>query len=318
MDTLAKVENPLIVWLKSRRPRWNPEHVTIAVFLFPTLFLMAAYIVWPLISSFNLSLYEWNGLDPVKTPVGLENWDRLIHDDIFWKAFRNNLTLVVLSIAIQIPMGVALAVLLEVAVQRPLLRPFFKIFKTVYFFPMLMSSVAIGILFKYIYDPTFGIINEALEYAGLETWTRAWLGEKETVLYAVTGVICWQFTPFYMILFIAALSSISDDLRDAARIDGATEARYYLRIAVPLISGTISTGVVLALIGSLKYFDLIWVMTEGGPTNSSELMATYMYKKAFPSFQMGYGSAISSALFVIVMAISLTALFLTRRFETEV
>jgi raffinose/stachyose/melibiose transport system permease protein len=261
-----------------------------------------------------LSFFEWDGISPTKDPIGFENWSRLLRDDIFWKAFRNNLTVVVLSLVVQMPLGMGLAILLEQG-ERFFI---FKIFKTVYFFPMLMSSVAIGILFKYVYDPVFGIINPAFEAVGLDSWTRSWLGDTGVALYAVIAVICWQYTPFYMILFLAALRGIPEDLRDAALIDGAGDRRYYWSIALPLVQGTVRTAVILSLIGSLKYFDLIWVMTEGGPNNASELMATYMYKKAFPSFEMGYGSTVASALFIIVMAIGLVALTLTRRFETEV
>jgi raffinose/stachyose/melibiose transport system permease protein len=291
---------------------WNEYTLTIILFLLPSLLLMTVFVVYPIISSFHLSLFEWNGIDPVRTPVGLANWERLLQDDIFWRAFRNNLTVVALSIMFQMPVGMLLAIMLERGGRHWL----YKIFKTVYFFPMLMSSVSIGILFKYIYDPSFGIINETLEAIGLEG--QSWLGDTNLALFAVVAVICWQFTPFYMILFLAALNSVSEDLRDAARIDGAKELQYYWYVALPLVRGTVRTAIILSLIGSLKYFDLIWVMTEGGPNNASELMATYMYKKAFPSFDMGYGSAVASALFVIVMLLALSAFYFSRRFETEV
>jgi raffinose/stachyose/melibiose transport system permease protein len=295
-------------------PPFRPDETTatIVLFLLPTLVMLGVFVVWPIFSSFELSLYEWNGIDPVRTPVGLENWSRLLADGVFWRAFQNNLVVVIFSIVIQMPLGMALAILLERGGRRFL----FRVFKTVYFFPMLMSSVAIGILFKYIYDPSFGIVNEFLEGVGLQG--QSWLGETHLALFAVIAVICWQFTPFYMILFLAALNGINEDMRDAARIDGANELQYYRFVALPLVQGTVRTAILLSLIGSLKYFDLIWVMTEGGPNNASELMATYMYKKAFPSFDMGYGSAIASALFIIVMVIALGAQFVTRRFETEV
>ena len=121
-----------------------------------------------------------------------------------------------------------------------------------------------------------------------------------------------------MVLFLAALTSVPEELRDASLIDGAGEGRYYWHIALPLVRSTVRTAIVLSLIGSLKYFDLIWVMTEGGPSNSSELMATYMYKKAFPSFEVGYGSTVASALFIIVMALAVLMMVFTRRYETEV
>jgi raffinose/stachyose/melibiose transport system permease protein len=119
-------------------------------------------------------------------------------------------------------------------------------------------------------------------------------------------------------LFLAALSGVPEDLKEASLIDGANEGRYYWHIALPLVSGTVRTAVILSLIGSLKYFDLIWVMTEGGPNHASELMATFMYKRAFPSFEVGYGSTIASALFMIVMGIAVVMFTVTRRYETEV
>jgi raffinose/stachyose/melibiose transport system permease protein len=316
MDAVSSQDT--VALAKRRWPGWNEYTPTIIVFLFPTIFFISVFVLWPIISSFRLSFFEWNGIAPTKDMVGFHNWSRLIHDDVFWKAYKNNLRVVVLSIAIQIPLGIVLAMMLESVSHSLVGRIGAKFFKTIYFFPMLMSSVAIGILWKYIYDPSFGIVNSFLREVGLGTWARSWLGVPDLSLYAVIGVICWQYTPFYMILFLAALTGVPDELRDAARMDGANERQYYLRIALPLLRGTIRVAVVLSLVGSLKYFDLIWVMTEGGPSNASELMATYMYKKAFPSFEMGYGSTVASLFFIIVMVMSVTVFFVSRRFETEV
>jgi raffinose/stachyose/melibiose transport system permease protein len=294
-------------------PAWNEYTLTIVLFLAPTLLFMTVFVVWPIIQSFEISLYEWNGIDPTRDYIGLANWSRLVTDQVFWKAFGNNLVVVVLSIVIQMPIAMLLAVMLDRGGRFFVTR----IFKTVYFFPMLMSSVAIGILFKYIYDPTFGLLTETLKRTGLGGLARSWLGDPQIALIAVIMVICWQYIPFYMILYLAALNGVPEDLRDAALIDGAGEGGYYRFVALPMVVGTVRTGILLSLIGSLKYFDLIWVMTEGGPSNASELMATYMYKKAFPSFEMGYGSTVASALFLIVMAIALVSQFVTRRFETK-
>ncbi len=312
--TSAPTRDRAAAGLKRHPLGWNEYTPTIILFLLPTFFFISVFILWPIVSSFRLSLFEWNGISPTRTMVGLENWSKLVRDEIFWKAFRNNLTVVILSLAIQMPLGMALAMILENY------GGFFvgKLFKTVYFFPMLMSSVAIGILWKYIYDPTFGIVNGFLREVGLQQWAKSWLGDPDLSLYAVIAVICWQYTPFYMILFLAALTSIPEELRDAAVIDGANARQYYGRIALPLVRGTVRVAVILSLVGSLKYFDLIWVMTEGGPSNASELMATYMYKKAFPSFEMGYGATVASLFFLIVMAVSVATFTLSHRFETEV
>lgn len=297
-----------------RPPFLNERNLTIFFFLLPTVFFMVIFVVYPILSTLRLSFFEWNRIDPVQTFVGLENWIELLQDDIFYKSFFNNLLVVVLSIGIQIPIAMFLAVLLDAHARLFITR----IFKTVYFLPLLMSSVAIGILFKFIYDPTFGPLNTTLESIGLESLASPWLADPNLAIYAVIAVICWQYIPFYMVLFLASLSAIPVELRDAALLDGATETQFYQKIAIPMVQGTIRTAAVLSFIGSLKYFDLIWVMTQGGPFNSTELMATYMYKKAFPSSEMGYGATVAIAMFVIVMVLSMLLFHFSRRYETEV
>ena len=243
--------------------------------------------------------------------VGWSNWLRLVQDEVFWRALGNNLILAVLSILVQLPIALALAVLLDKGGQR------FRIFKLSYFMPLLISSVAIGFLFKYIYDPNFGILNAVLNSVGLSMLAKSWLGDPNIALYAVLAVICWQFIPFYMLIFQAALASMPGELHDAAMIDGATENQFFWRITLPMLQGTIRTSAVLSLIGSLRYFDLIYVLTGGGPSGSTELMATYMYKQAFASFNFGYGSTVAVALILVVLAMSGIVLTLTRRFQTE-
>jgi raffinose/stachyose/melibiose transport system permease protein len=291
-----------------RKRLWNERTLTIVLFLLPTFAFLALFVVWPILNTLQLSFYRWNGIDPTRTFTGLTNWSRLLGDAVFWKALGNNLIVVVLSIVIQLPIAMLLAVMLERS--KTFLSKFFK---TIYFFPMLMSSVAVGILFKYIYDPSFGLINETLRRFGLDALAQSWLGDPRFALLAIILVICWQFIPFYMILFYAALNTVPGELKDAAQIDGADDNRYYRYIAVPMVMGTVRTAIILSLIGSLKYFDLVWVMTEGGPNNASELMATYMYKKAFPSFDVGYGSTVAFAMFIFVLFVSLVAQTLSRR-----
>ncbi len=274
-------------------------------FLAPAIVLIAVYIVYPILNSLYLSMFDWNGIDPVKTFVGMGNWQALLADKVFWGAFRNNIIIVVLSIAIQLPLGMLIAVAL--AETKWLTR----LFRTVFFLPMLMSSVAIGILFIYILDPFFGVLAGIAElFGGVAPHL---LGETGTALITVILVICWQYTPFYMVLFIAALSTVSADIKEYSMIDGATSAQYYLRIAIPIIKNNIITAAVLSLIGSLKYFDLIYVLTAGGPNHATELMATYMYKTAFTSGAKGYGSTIAMALFLIVMVFSILANWLPRK-----
>ncbi len=272
--------------------------VTAILFLAPTVLLLCVFVVWPILESTRLSFTQWTGLGKSQVYVGWSNWLRLVQDEVFWRALGNNLILAVLSILVQLPIALALAVLLDKGGQR------FRIFKLSYFMPLLISSVAIGFLFKYIYDPNFGILNAVLNSVGLSMLAKSWLGDPNIALYAVLAVICWQFIPFYMLIFQAALASMPGELHDAAMIDGATENQFFWRITLPMLQGTIRTSAVLSLIGSLRYFDLIYVLTGGGPSGSTELMATYMYKQAFASFNFGYGSTVAVALILVVLAMS--------------
>ncbi|MGI9254932.1 MAG: carbohydrate ABC transporter permease [Thermomicrobiales bacterium] len=285
------------------RPRW-PGWATITLFLLPALAIYGVFVLYPIVQSIRYSLYEWSGISPGFDFVGLENYRTLLGDKVFWQALKNNLILVVASIAIQLPIGLALAMLLEARLRG------WRVFRTIWFLPLLMSTVAIGLLWNYIYDPTFGLLNTLLHTVGLDSWQRGWLGEKETALGSVIAVICWQYIPFYMVLFIAGLTTIPGDLLEAARLDGAAGFRLFRTITLPLLRPVIRTAAILSLIGSLKYFDLIYVMTGGGPGDSTQLMATYMYKNAFTQFDMGYGSAIAVALFLIAFVITGVVLYL--------
>ena len=284
----------------------------IAVFLAPAVVFLVVFLLYPLISSFQLSLLDWNGLGSGERFVGLANWTRLARDTLFWKSLGNNLLLALFSVLIQLPIALVLAVVLDEASKGS------RVLKILYFLPLLMSSVALGVVFKNIYDPNFGPINAFLSAVHLDGLVRDWLGDPRYALGSVIAVVCWQNIPFYMVLFLAGLSSFPRELGEAARLDGASESTIFWRIKLPHLQGTVRTGAMLAIVGSLRYFDLIYVMTGGGPEGASELMATYMYRNVFSSFQLGYGSTVASAMFLIVTAIAAVLLRLSKRFETEV
>ena len=271
-----------------------------AIFLTPVFLILAIYVFYPILESFRISMYDWNGISPNKTFVGGDNWKALVVDGHFWKAFRNNLTIMVLSIAIQLPLGLSLATFLEFGAGHKIL----KVYKVLWFVPLLMSSVAIGFLFTYALSTTDGIITTISKFFGGGNVDL--LGNPKTALFTVIMVICWQFTPFYMVYFIASFTNIPYDIYEAGVIDGATRSMYFRKIALPLLKPYIKSAAIMSLVGSLKYFDLIYVMTSGGPGTATELMATYMYKESFSNFNMGYGSAIACGMFILI---SLTALF---------
>lgn len=283
-----------------------------AIFLAPAVILLVVYLLYPLVDSFRLSTLRWNGLGETGRFIGLANWVTLAHDGLFWRAAWNNLLLAFFSVVIQLPIAVVLAVVLDNAGKGS------RILKILYFLPLLMSSVALGVLFKNFYDPNFGPLNAMLDAIGLGSWQQDWLGDTRLSLGAVIAVVCWQYVPFYMVLFMAGLASFPAELAEAAKLDGASEVTIFWKLKLPHLQGTFRTAVVLSVIGALRYFDLIYVMTGGGPEGSSELMATYMYRNVFSSFQLGYGSTVASAMFIIVILIASLLLRISKRFETEV
>ncbi len=278
------------------------------VFLLPVLVFMIAYLVWPIIATFVNSFYQWNGISADKKFIGFYNWNKLMHDVDFWRAFGNNIKVMVISLVVQMPVGILLATFLDAGGKK------FDIFKSVWFLPMLMSAVAVGYLFRYALATNGGLISSISQLFGGGPVDL--LGNQATALYAVIGVICWQFIPFYMVYYMAGYASISEDVYEAAIMDGATHSQYIFKIALPLLVPTIKSAIILSLIGSLKYFDLVYVMTGGGPGTSTELMATYMYKNSFVTFNMGYGSAIAGGMFILITLIAAIAMKILNGKET--
>ncbi len=276
-----------------------------AVFLTPVLLVLVIYILYPIMDTLHTSLYQWNGISVDRTFIGLNNWGTLLGDNAFWDAFINNVKIMVLSILIQLPIGMILATFLEFGGKK------LNLFKVIWFIPMLLSSVAVGFLFRYALATNGGIISAISQFFGGKNIDL--LGDPSRALYAVIGVICWQFIPFYMVYFIAAYTNISTDIYEASIVDGATRPRYFFSIALPLMKPSVKSAAILSMVGSLKYFDLIYVMTGGGPGTSTELMATYMYRQSFKTFNMGYGSAVAGGMFVLITAISLITMRLINR-----
>lgn len=279
--------------------------VATTIFLLPVILLLIVFIFYPIIDTFFISFYKWNGISPVKTMVGFRNWEKLLHDQAFWSAFKNNIVVMLLSVLIQIPIGLGLATMIEFGGKK------MTIFKVIWFIPLLMSSVAIGFLFSYALATNGGIVSTISQLLGGQVVDL--LGNPKYALLTVIGVMAWQFIPFYMVYCMAAYTNISTDIYEAAIIDGATKRQYFVKIVLPLLMPSIKSAMILSMVGSLKYFDLVFVMTNGGPGTSTELMATYMYKQSFVKFNMGYGSTVAAAMFVLISMISLITIKLLNR-----
>lgn len=281
------------------RARANSISKAATVFLSPALILITIFIVYPVIDTFVISGFKWNGISSAKIFVGLENWNTLIHDEMFWKSFSHNLTVMVFSILLQIPIGVLLATFLDAGGRK------YNIFKIVWFLPYLMSSVAVAFLFVYALATNGGLVSSIATFILDKKTNIDLLGVSPNALFTIIVVIAWQFTPFYMVYFIAGYANIDPHIYEAAVIDGTTRAQYLFHIALPMLGPIIKTACTMSLIGSLKYFDMIWNMTQGGPAGGTELMATYMYKLSFQQFNMGYGSTVAAGMFILITTIAL-------------
>jgi raffinose/stachyose/melibiose transport system permease protein len=275
-------------------------------FVAPALLIYLFYFIYPIPASAFYSLFRWDGISRLSDFRGIANWMRLIKDELFWNSFINNIIVVVTSLLIQLPLGLGVALI----VSSKLIGN--RFLKLIYFLPMMLSAVAIGMTWNYIYEPNYGLLNELLKRFGLEAFVSGWLGDADVALGAVIATMSWQYIPFYMVIFAAGLAGIPAELLESAVIDGANSFQKFLKIILPLLRGTIRTAAVLSLTGSLKYFALVFVMTEGGPNNATELMATYMYKQAFTSFNMGYGSTIALTMFFVAFVLTLFTLRLGR------
>lgn len=278
----------------------------IALALLPALLLFLLFVIVPVFWSAYYGFFNWKGLGEAKF-IGLGNYNEILHDRIFWRALRNNLIIVASSLVGQIPIALILAIML-------LKNSFFsRLIRSAVFMPMVLSTVVVGLIWGYIYHPQFGLANKVLEIIGLESWTRAWLSDPKVNMLAISIPINWSNIGPYLVIFIAALQNISPEVNDAAQIDGATRWKKLILVTLPMIWGTVVVTMVLCISGSLKAFDHVIVMTGGGPAQSTELLATYMYNNTFDVYRYGYGSAVSTMIMIISALLLLINYGLTRR-----
>ncbi|MVO99840.1 carbohydrate ABC transporter permease [Paenibacillus lutrae] len=264
--------------------------------LLPALLIYSVFVIIPIFWSAYYGFFDWKGIGEAKFN-GFDNYIEALKDPIFWLALKNNMIVVAASVLGQVPLALLLALVLRKSTG------FQRFIRSAVFMPMVLSSVVVGIIWSYIYHPQIGILNFLLEAVGLESWTKAWLSEKSTSMYALTVPIIWNYIGPYLIMYIAALQNIPSDVDDAAKIDGATGSRKLFSITLPMIWDTVKVTIVLCISGSLKAFDLIYVMTGGGPAHSTELLASYMYNNTFSVYRFGYGSAISTLIIIISLVL---------------
>lgn len=267
----------------------------ITLYVLPALLLILLLIYIPIGLTGYYGLMDWNGIGKMKF-IGLDNYVELVKDKMFWQSTWHSLLLGIFS-TVSLVGYLILSLILASKIKGA------NFLRKIYLIPMLLSSVAIGQLWAKIFDPTNGMINRLLVMAGVEN-PPVWLADSKIVLFALFLPIVWQYAGFYIIIFYAALKNVPEELIEAAKIDGASPIQIAYKIKIPLISGVIKVMVILAIVGSLKYFDLIFVLTGGGPNHASEVMASYMYTEAFSKYNFGYGSAIGFGLLVMCVVMT--------------
>lgn len=290
------------------------KYKLIIPFLAPSLLLYAVFVLYPYAQAFWISLHQWRGVSANKKYVGLDNYDKLIHDQYFRNALTHNVQLLIVLPIFIIGLALLFATLFVQGGRGVRGSDFYRV---VFFFPQVMSVVIVGILWQYIYNPNSGLINGFLRAVGLGSLTRSWLGDTSTALWAVAAVVVWQAVGFYMVLFVAGMQSIPIDFYEAARLDGASRLAQFKDVTLPLLWETMRVALVYIGIAALDLFTIVQVMTEGKPQRSSDVVARYMYEQAFTNSQFGYASAIGVVLLFLTLGLSIILLILSRRDRLE-
>ena len=288
--------------------RFLRDKKAIVIFLFPSFILFTLIVIIPIFMSAYYSLTEWSGIG-ARTFVGLGNYARLFSDQLFRNASRNTLFIVLASVFIQLPIAMLLALVLAKLVKKP------QFFLTVYFIPVVLSAVVVGQLWMRVYNHQYGLLNLFLRAIGLaEAGSTVWLGNVQTVFFAVLVVILWQHVGYHMLLFYSGIRSISTEVFEAAKIDGASFWRTSIFITIPMIKSIILVSMTFAVVGSMKVYDLVRVLTtDGGPGRASDVISTLLVRTMiFPGNSYGYGSSMAMVLIAMCIGLYFLLAFLFR------
>lgn len=264
--------------------------------LLPSLLGVGIFTLIPVLASFGLSFAQWNLLSPPKW-VGLANYAALMSEPLFWKVLGNTFVYAFSVVLFEVPIALALAIALN---QQGWVV---KVFRTVFFLPVVTSMIAIALVWNWIYDPQYGLLNAALGMVGIKP--IAWLFTTEWALPALIVMGIWKNVGYSMVIFLAGLQNIPDELYEAASLDGANPWQQFLNVTLPMISPTLFFVMTMSTITAFQIFDSIYMMTEGGPENSTNVAVYWLYQNAFEFFQVGRASAMAYVLFAIILTLTL-------------
>ena len=275
------------------------------LFVVPGLLIYLVFMAYPFLSTIYLSFTNWNGIAPTKEWVGLSNYTRMFTDGAAMEAFINNIIWVVLGTIAPVVLGLFEALLVWSSGRGSLL------FRTLFFLPFVLPLVVVAIVWQWIYHPLFGVLNKVLDGVGLDGLSRGWLADPQTALYAILIAAIWGYTGFCFLILHAALQNVDTSTVEAAMIDGAGWFRRAWSVIIPQIGPQITMVTAVTLIGGFAVFDIVFVMTGGGPGHASEVLATYTYKTAFQQNEAGYGSAL--AMLITILSLVSAVVFVRLR-----
>lgn len=287
------------------RARWSQQRIAPWVFMAPALLFFGVYVVWPIIQSFQIGLYDWDGFSE-KTWIGTGNYEELFDDDRFWTSVWNNVLWLFLFL-LALPIGLAIALFLNQTVFG------IRLIKSLFFFPFVISQVVVGLVFAWFYDPNNGLLNEVIGVFGFGP--TAMLSDENTVTVAIIAAGLWPQVAYCMILYLTGLNSVDPEQIEAARLDGARGMKLLWFVVLPQLRPATFIALVVTMIGALRSFDLVQVMTDGGPFGQSLVLGLFMYHSALFEYRMGYGAAIATVLFLIMSVF--IAFFLWRMVRGE-
>ena len=275
--------------------RFRPGMV---LFMLPAFALYAVFFIVPFVRTLYSSLFDWNGIGDAHF-IGFANYVQLAQDTLFLQGIGRVGLWAVLAIVFKVGTALVLAAMLRVPI------PGERFFAGAFFVPVVISSAAISLMFTLLYDPDIGLVDVVLRHVGLGGLAHAWLADEHTALYAVIAVPIWHTIGYFFVIILAAIRNAPREMYEAARIDGAGSARLFTHITVPTLWPVLQVCVILAITAALKSFDYVFVMTKGGPGTATEVPATYMFSTIFTSLQLGYGTAMATAIFLIALVTTL-------------
>ncbi len=274
------------------------KYLTAALFLIPALTLFTLFVILPMVEAGYYSFFDWNGYGDATKAVGLRNYEIVAGHRVFHSALWNTFLVIAVSLLVQLPLAMWMALIVAEKI------PGSYLFRTLFFLPFILAEIAAGLIWKFVYDGDYGLLAGVFGWFGAEA--PFILAEREWAFYAILVVLVWKYFGFHMMIFIAGIQSISHEIIEAARIDGATRRQISWYVKIPMLAPTIRLSIFFSVLGSLQLFDLIIPLTGGGPANASHSVVSYLYYFGIGRMKIGLGSAIGVILFVLCVVFAFT------------